>query len=87
LITYFDKYPRYILLTAVHNDVETESWMVRGINRKMYYEAFNRAVKNLPSNPSTPAGRMGRTDGTKKLKLTRLIIGEEDDFDDDIPGF
>ena len=51
--------------------------MVNGLNRKMYFEAFNRAVKNLPSNPNTQAGVMGREAGHKKYLLTQLIKGEE----------
>jgi len=70
-------YPRYILLAATHNMVETESWMIDGINRKMYFEAFIRAVQGLPSNPGTKAGVMGREAGHKKYLLTQLIKGEE----------
>ena len=72
-------YPKYLLLAAPHSSVETPSWMVDGLNRKMYFEAFNRAVQNLPSNPKTQAGVMGREDGTKKLTLIRLVTGEENE--------
>ena len=74
-------YPRYILLAAPHNSTETPSWMIDGICKKMYFEAFNRAVENLPSNPNSEAGVLGRKDGTKKLKLLRLIKGEEEKYD------
>ncbi len=91
-------YRKYLFLCSINDPVETPSWMIDGIHRKMYYEAFNRAVKNLPSNPQTPAGVMGRADGTKKRKLMRLVTGKKEncsflkipgweDFDDDIPGF
>ena len=74
-----NKYPRYILLSAPHSYVETPSWMIDGICRKQYFEAFNRAVKNLPNNPNTQAGMMGREAGTKKLTLIRLVTGEENE--------
>lgn len=71
-------YLKYQTIYLVHDPVDDPSWMVDGSNKKLYFEAYARALAGELINPRTSAGLMGKQDGIKKRKLLNLINGKED---------